>query len=165
MLTLTKQAAKISHLNLREEKHGEETVLALDIKISFDMQNAYLEDLKPGLKASFYGAAEGATADMLDRGHLPRLLHPEIGEIKFAAQMLKCPVTIFYEKKKVDILGDVNNFKLHCKDGGTVSTSLRVQILPSPEEAGVLAGLLGLDVKVTIQPGEEQAPAGEEAPE
>ena len=156
MLTLTKQTAKINHLNLREEKHGEETVLALDIKIGFDMANAYLEDFKPGLKASLYGPAEGATEDMLERGHLPRLLYTEIGEIKWSGGISRADVTLTWDDGEIEIQGKVNGFRLQCKDGGTVATTLRVQVLPSPEEAGVLAGLLGLDVKVTIQPGEEQ---------
>jgi hypothetical protein len=54
MFELLNQSAKIAHVNLREEKHGEEDVLACDLKIETKMSNTFLSKLQPGLRESLY---------------------------------------------------------------------------------------------------------------
>lgn len=54
MLTLEKQKAKLTSLNLRAEVHGDEKVPAADIRFSFDAPNELLSEFDPALKSSFY---------------------------------------------------------------------------------------------------------------
>jgi hypothetical protein len=54
MLTLEKQKAKLTSLNLRAEVHGDERVPAADIRFSFDAPNELLSEFDPALKSSFY---------------------------------------------------------------------------------------------------------------
>ncbi len=43
---LEKHTAKIAHINLREERHGDDPVLAVDIKVTADVPNDFLSYLR-----------------------------------------------------------------------------------------------------------------------
>jgi hypothetical protein len=117
---LENHAAHIGHLNLREEKHGEESVLAIDIKVEADVANDFLSYLSPTLKWSLYDKPEKQQDLIEDANHLPRLRYPEM-----------------------------------AKDGGTIALTFRVQVLPTPKQAGALPTFLGKDTKISVRPAEE----------
>lgn len=51
-LELKKKPCTISHINVRAEKHGEESVTAVDITVNADMPNTFLDDLSKGLRSA-----------------------------------------------------------------------------------------------------------------
>lgn len=153
MFELAKQSVKISHINSRLEMHGEEEVLAVDVKMSADVPNAMLDLLTPGLRQAIYD--RGPQAD-IDDDHLTVVRFPSMPSFDWAAGLEAAEFVIHTGKKADDIAfsADVNNLKLTPKDGGTVSITFRAQILPEPEEVGTLTGLLGQKVKVTVKAAE-----------
>lgn len=155
--SLTKTKGKVAHLNVREEKHGEDNVLACDIKIKADVSNKFLDDLSPGLRAALF-AKEGTQEALVDgEDHLTVLRFPQLAPIKWAVAMVDGEI-IMHGGKKADDLSfecDVKEATLAPKEGGTVELTFQAAVLPTPEESGAIAALLGRDVKVSVKPVEQ----------
>lgn len=154
MFTLTKHAAKVTHLNVREEKHGEEEVLALDIKINADIGNDFLDQLSPGLKAAFY--AQDSTAMDLGDTHLPVIKFPKLPSLDWDGEM-KADLVLHGERKadNLEFTADINKLVLNLKEGGTVNMTFRAQCLPDPVEVGKISELLGQMVKCSVTPSHQ----------
>lgn len=152
--SLKKQGSRIAHLNVREEKHGDDPVLAVDVKIAADVSNDFLDQLAPGLRAALYqkeGEKSGETHD-IEEGHLASLRYPQLMPFEWKDEMVGAKVVIHGHTKaeNIDLEGDVNQIKLTLKEGGTVELTYRVQVLPTPEDSGRLAACLGKKVKVSV---------------
>ena len=153
---LKKQKGKIAHLNVREEKHGEEPVLALDIKIKADVPNKFLDELSPGLRQALY-TAEGAAQADLEPDHLTTLRFPQLAPMKWNVGMVDGEIVIHGSTKAED-LGfkcQVKEAVLASKEGGTVEITFQAAVLPTPEASGLLAALLGRDVEFSVKPVEQ----------
>lgn len=153
MLELAKQSVKIANVNSRLEVHGDEEVLAVDVKMSADVSNKMLDELSPGLRASLYSG--GAQQD-IETDHLDTVRFPQVPHIDWGAGLEECEFTIHGSKgsETLKFSADVNNLRLSPKDGGTVAISFRAQILPSPDEVGIITGMLGQKVKVSVKAAE-----------
>lgn len=152
---LKKLKAEVTHLNVREEMHGEDPVLACDVKIKGDISNAFLDQLSPGLRSALFakeGAQAGETPDM-DAEHLAVLRFPQIPTLKWTVGLVAGKFTLHGSKKSEDLEFecDVKECSLACKEGGTVELTFQAAVLPTSEESGRLAGLLGHDVKVSVE--------------
>lgn len=170
-LELKKKPCRITHINVREEKHGEESVTAVDIKVVADMPNTFLDELASGLRAALYraeGDGPGETADV-DAEHLAVLRYPQLGEMAWSDKLVAAKITLSGASKAdgleaMEFEADVNKLSLALKEGGTVETSFRIQFLPEGNQVGLAAAFLGKKAKVTIaavvQP--ELPPAGAE---
>jgi hypothetical protein len=128
MFQMSKQVCKVAHVNLREEKHGEESVTAIDLKVQASVSNDFLSYLSPTLKGSLYGKPDTAVQGTLvhdNPGYMPRLLYPAIKQVKWEGEMPKAQVVFHGATKKADIelAADVNKLVLECMDGGTVVVS------------------------------------------
>mgnify|MGYP001600623266 CR=1 FL=1 len=166
MFQLQKQQSTIAHLNIRTEKHGEEDVLAADVKVEADVTNDFLSYLNPTLKWSLYDKPNSGQGELIkDDHHMPRLRYPSLPELRWAGKMEKA-VFIIHGKKKADDLefeAGVDKLALCCKEGGTVSITFRCAVLPTPEQSGQLAALLRSETKVSVREGERaDDPAGED---
>ena len=153
---LKKQGGKLAHLNVRTEKHGEEDVLAVDVKIISDVPNTFLDQLSPGLRAALYakeGEVSGTTAD-IEEDHLAVLRFPGLGPLKWSANLVAAKFTVHGAKKAddQDFEADVGDLKLECKEGGTVELTFQGSVLPTPAQCGHLTELLGAKVKVSVEP-------------
>ena len=155
MFNLSKHISKIAHLNLREEKHGEDTVLACDVKIEADVTNDFLSYLSPTLKGSLYEKLNDQ-GELLNDGHMPTLRYPALPDLLWDGTM-EAEFIIHGEKKSGDMVFDASVTKLHlgCKEGGTVTITFRVSLHPTAEQSGRLAALLGQDAKVSVHPPED----------
>jgi hypothetical protein len=143
-----KQLAKVAHINLREEKHGDESVTAMDIKIAMDVPNDYLNDLAPGLLGALYAPHEKQGS--LD-GRMVTLRWPLLGAIPWQAEQ-DMSITFFSDdpERSFGVEGAVNKTSIVCKDGGTVTITFRFQILPDDELVAAFAAMLGQSVKISI---------------
>ena len=152
VFTLTKQAAKIAHINLRIEMHGEEELAGMDIKVQADVPNDFLSYLSSTLKWSLYDKPDKQAELIEDKGHLPRLRYSELGEMHWAGEMDHAVFVVHGAKKSEDLQleGEVDKVRIECKDGGTVALTFRVKVLPTPAQTGALSGLLGKDVRVSV---------------
>lgn len=158
MFKLSKQNAKVVHLNPREEKHGEEDVLAMDVKLTVDVPNSFLDELAPGLRAALY--THGDQAD-IDKDHLPAVRFPQLPSVLWSEKLEQATFSIGPNKAEtVEFSADVAKVWLAPKDGGTVSVTFTAQILPEPQDVGTFSGWLGQKVKVSVTP----APVPDEPP-
>lgn len=157
-LNLKKGTAKVSHLNVREEKHGEESVCAVDVKVQLDLPNTFLDDLSPGLLQSLY-RADGEQLPGVE-APMSILRYPQLAPLDWEVLVVKGEFVLHGAKKADDLLfeGDVKKaLRLACKEGGTVEVTLQVAVLPEPAELGKLSELLGRTVKVSLRPVEQPA--------
>lgn len=157
---LKKQVAKVAHVNLREEKHGEEPVLACDVKVTADVPNSFLTQISPTLKSALYqpeGEGAGTQAPLIDDGtHLSVLRFPQLGALKWEVKMAGAEVILHGAKKADDVVlvGEVNELRMAPKEGGTVEITFRCQFAPIPEQVAAVGALLGHQVKVSVRPGD-----------
>jgi hypothetical protein len=142
---------------MREEKHGDDPVLACDIKIKADVSNKFLDELSPGLRAAIF-TKDGTQEALVDGDdHLTVLNFPQLAPIKFAVGMVGGEITLHGPKKADDLTFEceVKEATLASKEGGTVELTFQAAVLPTPEESGKIAAMLGKDVKVTVKPVEQ----------
>lgn len=163
MFQLQKQKAKLAHINIREEKHGEDDVLAMDLKITADMANTFLNQIAPGLMLALYKGEDDQQA-LLDDGHAPVLRFPGLKPLVMEMPETSAKFTIHGAKKADDIEFDakIKKIELDCKDGGTVEIMFKAQVLPDPEPAGKLPVMMGTEVRVSVRAGELQKDTEEE---
>ena len=167
MFELSKHKCKIAHLNIREETHGEDKVLAEDIKVCADVPNDFLSYLAPTLKWSLYDKPDGAQGELIqDAGHMPRLRYSQLPPLAWAGEMAKATFVVHGAKKADDLVFEatVNKLLLDCKDGGTVAITFKAAVYPTAEESGRLAALLGQEHKVSVRPFSEAAGGSDAKP-
>lgn len=152
MFELDQQAAKLVHLNVREEKHGDDPVPAIDLKISADVPNTFLSQLHATLKWSLYDKAP--TVDVVDDTHMPVLRYKMMEPIRWKGEMKEASIKIIGAEAagNIDFIAAVNMLLLDCLEGGTVRISFRVQAVVDAFMVGQLAALLGQDIEITIVP-------------
>lgn len=156
MFTLKKQHAKVSHINTREEKHGDEPVLAIDIGLQMDVGAEFLDALEPGLRGAFYGATED------DDGPPTKLLYAALGPLTWACNMKDASLE-FHARAKADQLQftvSVKKLKLELLAGGTVSAHFHAQTNPTPDQVGRLSAKLGDMVSISVVPSDLFAGGG-----
>lgn len=158
---LKRQVAKVAHVNLREEKHGEESVLGCDVKVTADVPNTFLDQLSPTLRSSLYmaeGEAPGSQAPLVaDATHLPVLRYAFLDPLKASGLKMPMAKVVFHASRKdesVAVDADVNELRLEPLEGGTVSITFRVQFEPAPEAVARVSAMLGREVKVSVQPND-----------
>ena len=156
MFVLTKVTATVAHLNTRLEKHGEEDVLAADIKFTTDVPNTFLDKLSPGLLVSLY-RHEGETPGEqlgIDSEHRPVLRYPQIDAIKWDGKIEAAEVVLHGKNKAENTVLEANVTKLHlvCKEGGTVTATFLLQMLVDSTLVAQWSELLGKSVKLSVIP-------------
>jgi hypothetical protein len=162
MLTLEKQKAKLTSLNPRAEKHGDENVPAADLKFTFDAPNTILSEFHPELKSSFYRKADASDAqgELVDGpGHLPKLRFPRVPGIKWDGDMVGAALTVHYGtggKSDIELEVDVDGFSFDFKDGGTVTTSFRAKAKPDDKEIAKLYRLIQCEVDISLAPAQSE---------
>lgn len=165
----------LSNLNTRVEKHGDESVSAIDLTINYDAPNAVLDQFQPGMLDAFYKEAEAgddsqATMDGFEISTKPLLRFNRLGPQKLDFEMVGHRFAIEYgiDEDIGIVLPAVNvgKFSLELKDGGTVSMKFRVQANSGLTEQiiGKLAMLISQEVRVTLTPPEVK-PAEEKQPD
>jgi hypothetical protein len=151
---LKKCKAVVSHLNVRDEKHGDDPVLAVDVKCQADVANTFLDELAPGMRAAFYareGEKTGESFD-IDAEHLPVLRFPALAALKWKVGLVACAFTIHGQKKAEDLefQADVEQCALALKEGGTVELTFQAAVHPEAQELARLGELLAHEVKVSV---------------
>ncbi|CAJ0710604.1 hypothetical protein ACPCHQ_11820 [Ralstonia thomasii] len=155
MLEIDNTLVKILHINTRNEKHGDEKVLGVDLKLQVKLSNDELAQFSPTLKASFYHKDEAVQGDLVtDAGHLPNLKNPQLGAIKWAGDYENQRLEIHHGVRAQDdiVLSDirVNKFVLDMKEGGTVFVTFRAQIHPDEKQTAKILTLLDQEVHMSL---------------
>jgi len=165
--------ATLSNLNTRVEKHGDESVSAIDLSVAYDAPNSVLEQFEAGMLDAFYMAAEGAgdvqaTMDGFEISAKPLLRFKHLGPQKVSTELVGHRFSIDYglDEDSALVLDTVSvgKFTLEMKEGGTVCMKFRVQANSGLTEQiiGKLAMLISQEVKIQLLPPnvrhEEQEP-------
>lgn len=166
MFQLENQTAKLSNVNIRAELHGEDTKIAVDLKIDVKIGNDVLSEFDPSLKSSLYRApdASDSQGDLLaqEPGYLPKLKFPAMAPIKWDWSGSGYDAVVNYGVSGKDditmIQTEIDTFKFDCQDGGTVAISFRIIAHPTPDEIGRLSELVQREITLTLTPpsAEEQ---------
>jgi len=163
----------LSNLNTRVEKHGDESVSAIDLTINHDAPNTILDDFEPGLLDAFYKATDAGDGfqddfDGFEISTKPLLRFNRLGPQKLDIELVGHRFAIDYginENTSIVLPSvGVGKFVLELKEGGTVSMKFRVQANTGLTEQiiGKLAMLISQEVRVTLTPPEVQPEAEKE---
>jgi ribosomal protein S25 len=160
MFSLTKESLRLAHINLREEHHGDDKVIAVDLKLEFETSNAVLLKFSPTLRDAFYTQDPGATQDLINPDHAPKLRNPEIGEIRWALEIPHARFSVFADGSNDEEIvfsgAKCGKFKFTLKEGGTtIVTFLIQQSEPLEMDVTKLAFLMGKQIKVSLEAEEE----------
>lgn len=152
----TPTTVKLAHINMRPEKHGDESVTALDLKFIRTAPNSELKLLHPKLQSMLYWRLK-ATNDQRDiegvEQILPDLRFPELGTLAWDLEMTARIVIEIGTGSIVLNPVKVNQFRIDPLQGGSVETTFRVQTSAIPDGALDLLGrMLDSDVSITLEP-------------
>lgn len=158
MFEIHRKAAKLVSVNLRAEKHGEDTQPAADIKLQANLEASALDAFDPSLRGWLFGKDADAGNDLADQAHdAPNLRQPRI-----APQYDWVPRYAGYELTIHDLgisqaggelrIGacEFNKIRFAPQEGGTVIVSWRLQFHPTEAQAGKLSTLIQETVDVSL---------------
>jgi hypothetical protein len=161
----TATPVKLQHVNLRPEKHGDESVRAIDVKFALQKGNEVLDLFHPKLRAALYWNQK-EQEQRQERvvgvaAALPDLIFSELEPVKWDLELVGAKVVIDYglgpEAGSSIELCDckVNAFVFECHQGGTVDVTFRVQTSNFPDGAlDKLSKKLNQETAIQVLPGE-----------
>ena len=167
LFSIDEQETKLLDVNPRKELHGEEDVLAADLKFEAKMLNDALAIFDPTLKWSMYDKDQHDLESKVNKDGAIKLRYPKMSP--FAWDHTVNSATVIIHKGghvKSDILlkeCKIDGFRLECLDGGTVILTFRVQVHPTEDLAGKLCMLTKKSVEISIEENEVKAPAAKKA--
>ncbi len=139
------EPVRIRHVNLRGEKHGEETVSALDIKVELPIENRRLDMFHPELCDKTYfnrEAAQGQLAMDEVPETLPNLIFPQMKAArKWDLELKDARVVFDYglgdaRGSNIDLHGSkIKGFELEMIEGGAVNVVFTIQNNEFPDGA------------------------------
>jgi len=159
---LENNTLRVINVNPRREKHGDDNVPAVDIKLRLESANDSLTMYSGHLKSALYHKSAASSVDpqgQLDGvdpvSDLPNLRFPQVVDLKWNAELSGYTLSIDHGLggKSNLVLHHccVNNFALQCKEGGTVVHTFRVQCDEvSEKELGRLCTLIDSDIVATL---------------
>lgn len=167
MFELRQQHAKVSYLNVRPEKHGEDPVVACDIGLVTDQSADILDEIAKGLKAALYVKPKAPTQSELAEGAPPVEEGPQLrfdgvlGPLKLQKEYAGYGLRLTWGDIASTVmvkLDDVKACKLkaEAKQGGTVELRCQIQARPGEGQMDQLCLLMDRDVTVDlVAPGRE----------
>lgn len=151
-------SAKLTHINLRTEQHGDEEKPAIDLKFEHATANDALNLVHPDLLESIFQEAPGDRAQAHVAG-VPRvlkaLIFPDMKPFGWASELTGMRLTIDHGMggKSDLVMGDctVDKFVIRPLEGGTVEFTFRVRTTDvNAKLLDRLLGLLGHDVPLSL---------------
>lgn len=156
MFEITEGDVLLAHLNTRTEKHGDEDIGAIDLKIKCRAANTILDLFDPRLRSTlFQRAGGGQQADMHSPEHLPQRVFPHIPAVNWDDKLEGYTASIGTGLGLVTVtLGQVkvHKFKFEPVDGGTVDLTYTVSCNPSAEQVAAVYPLNGQGIILTLTP-------------
>lgn len=161
MFSTDQKDMKICSLNPRPEFHGEESVLAADIKVQFSAENTVLDEIDPALRPLLFKKGQIEDADLADQGmpedYLTELTCkslPKQFTLNWIGQGYRVVIHRgFTGKEDIPLITcKLDKLKITPKEGGTVDIELMIHCHPSPEELASISELLQVNADVTLEP-------------
>lgn len=148
---LVEERVFFAHMNLRSEKHGDESEPALDVKFELTTSNSVLKKLNPALLAALY---EKDRQGDIEDDFLRKLRFPLLGVLPWDLELLRTKLTV-HDVDGYDITlddGKTNKFRIEALDGGTVKLIFRCQFSAPDEDAvASLLRVLQQDVPISLE--------------
>jgi len=154
---------RLTNVNPRMEKHGPESVPAVDMNFIMDAPNDVLSYFDGGLLNALYTVRTEAQSDEqteidgLDPvSHLPNLRFPKMSPIKWdwrgAGYTLELDYGLGSGRNIVLETCEVGKFVIDAKEGGTVELKFQVQVTTGLTEQiiGKLSMMIGQEVGITL---------------
>jgi len=169
MFSLEKQKVLLASVNCRAENHGEDKVLAIDMKFAAKLSNEVLIEFDPSLKSFLFKEADAGQAELSleDATRLSALRFPNMGSVGWKADLEGYAFKLHYGaggKSDVKLIDcKVNNFRLTPQEGGSVEVSFRVQANPLPTEMPRILEYLQREAEIDLLPPEMQQEELQEA--
>lgn len=167
MLTLAKQRCTLTNVNPRAEKHGEESVIAVDVNLRTDAPAAILETFAPGLVGLLYKPAAKTQGELIAGGAPAEELRFDglLDALRFRKEYAGYSATITWGDLASSISVELADCKVHrfaaeVKPGGSCELALQIQARPSTAVMGQLCGLIQREVTVTLEPPKADAQEG-----
>lgn len=162
MFSLNETNLLLANVNPRSERHGEDMVLAADLKLTVKTSNDILSEFHPSLKSALYGKQGGSQGELVDiPGHLPELRFPQIGKIRWEKEFAGYELRVHWgiDGSTDIVLSDckIDKFSFECLDGGSVVFGFRAIVHPAASEMGRLCDLIQKEITVTLTPPDEAA--------
>lgn len=152
------QNTKITTVNMRSERHGDETKMAADIFCETRCANDILDRFEPGLRSALYKQGEPDLLDEeVDLGVLTALRFPHLkNALKTDHKLTGYDVTIPYGigGDSDVVLEDVtlDKFSMEPQEGGTVLLRFRLITHPQMAEVGKLCSLIQNEITIEVTP-------------
>lgn len=166
MFSLIQQKARLASATPRNEFHGDETELKIDLKFTVDMPNGILREFDPELAPALFVAANDAQAQ-LDLGVAPltKLKFPQLGDLKWEhahagyGLTLHCGISGHADIELSQC--DFDKVSFSPQEGGTVQVGFRVIANPEEDDVGRICALAQKPVTISLTPPEA---GGDEEP-
>lgn len=167
MFKLEKHEASIANLNQRIERHGEDRMLAVDLKLTTSVSNQTLDELASGLReALFRKPGSGEQQQLPTIGEeLTAVRFTNLEPLKLAHEFAGYELQIdgLLEAGEPIVLVDVKlkKFVVEPKEGGSVALSFTAQAVVDNDDIALLSdAFVREDVLLTATPPAKQADAG-----
>ena len=159
----TVKSVRLSNVNPRMEKHGPDSVPAVDMNFIFETTNDVLAYFDGFLLTALYTARTEAQSDQGEFdglepvSQLPNLRFPKMAPIKWdwrgAGYTLELDYGLGGNRNIVLDTCEVCKFVIDCKEGGTVELKFQVQVTAGLTEQiiGKLSMLIGQEVGITLR--------------
>lgn len=152
---------KLTSINPRVEKHGPESIPAVDLNFILDAPNSILSCFDGALLSAMYQKTEavdeqGGLDGVEPVSHLPNLRFPKMASIKWDSKHAGFSLCIEYglaQTANIELDGcEVGKFILGLNEGGTVEVKFQVQCQSGLTERimGKLAMMIGQEVSITL---------------
>ncbi|WP_186039711.1 hypothetical protein [Burkholderia gladioli] len=175
----TKIKMKVTSINVRQELHGDEHCLAMDIGLEFNQSNRALDKLDGRLVEAFYWKSPTGNTEALEGVEritdLPNLRFEHlVTPLKWAEKYEEGLFRVHHGNKPSDDIvmleAKINEIKFHPKEGGTTLFTVRVQCNPDEAQVARMCALLQSEITGTIDsdPDDEDTappPGAAEQPE
>lgn len=160
MLTINFERLKIAHVKHRLEKHGDEDVPAVDMKLVYRASNDVLAMFSPTLKSSLYWFDESVQGQVLDDpAYLPNIKNPKIEPLKWKDKHEHMVFRIHHgvtdDEAMVFPEATASKFVIHPLEGGAVTIEFLVQALLRDNSMDALIHVEKTEVYCSLQPDEE----------
>jgi hypothetical protein len=166
---LAEQRCTVTNVNVRAEKHGDDTVIACDVNLRADVAADVLDVFAPGLRAWIYREAkprDDRQAELIEGGLEQTPIGAELRfegvlePLRFKRELASYEVVIAWGETESSLFprgsvvieledAKLHKFMIEPKAGGTCELSLQVQCRQLDDEGrGHLTGLIQKEVKV-----------------
>lgn len=157
MFSLERQQVRIVNFNPRKECHGEERVLAGDLKCEVTAGNAVLDHFDKSLRKTLYrkphGSAEQTNLELGGDG-LTELKMPHLAPLRWDDKFPGYELTIHFDLSDPLAFDDVEltGFSFEALQGGSVKITFTAKMNVDKAQSGELSDLQMEDVEITLTP-------------